>query len=197
VQGGLWPPSFPRSGISRKLDKKLHSLLSGQKDAIVERWLDGLIKSYPADTTRFLRTEKDRFANPLGQNLTRGIHALVDVLLQNGPADQLARALDGIIRIRAVQELSTAQALGFVFGLKDVVHQLCAEAIRAGGLEQAQRGFEREVDELALLAFEIYLGCKKQLYELRVNEMKRKTAKLVERMNQKGWLTEEEEEEGR
>lgn len=179
------------------MDKKLQSLLSEQKDAIVERWLDGLIKSYPADTERFLRGEKDRFANPLGQTLTRGIHALVDVLLQSGPADQLARALDGIIRIRAVQELTAVQALGFVFGLKDVVHQLCAQAIRAGGLEQAQRDFERQVDELALLAFEIYLGCKSQLYEIRVNEMKRKTAKLVERMNQKGWLTEEDAEPGR
>ena len=170
--------------------------MSGQKDAIVERWLDRLIKSYPADTERFLRSEKDRFANPLGQNLTRGIQSLVDVLLQNGPADQLARALDSIIRIRAVQELSPAQALGFVFGLKDVVHELCAQTIRADGLEQAQRDFERQVDELALLAFEIYLGCKSQLYEIRVNEIKRKTAKLVERMNQKGWLTEEDAEPG-
>ena len=164
------------------MDRKLYSLLSEKKETIASRWLDRLIDSYPPDTSKFLRKERDRFANPVGQSLARGIHALVDVLLlEDAPAEELAKPLDAIVRIRAVQELSASQALRFVFVLKEVVHEALAQ--QREELGPALRDFEQRIDELALLAFEIYLGCKEQLYDIRVREMKRRTAKLVERMN--------------
>ena len=168
------------------MDSKLHSLLSENKETIARRWLDRVVESYSADSARFMRQERDRFANPVGQRLTRGVHALLDVLLLGAPDDELRKALDTVVRVRAVQELSASQALGFVFQLKDVVRELLAKQLEelAEGARHAELGaFERQVDHLALLAFEVYLGCKEQLYELRVGEMKRRTAKLVERMN--------------
>ena len=41
--------------------------------------------------------------------------------------------------------------------------------------------FETKIDELALLAFDIYMTHKKKLYEIRANQAKNQVSKLLER----------------
>lgn len=166
------------------MDRKLHSLLSEHKAAIVERWYDAIIGTYPADTAKFFRKEQDQIANPVGQNIASAARIIVEELLRDSaaPTEKLSEALDTIVRIRAVQQFSAGRAVSFVFALKEVVEQELG-AVVDGELRGAFRGFERLVDNLALHAFEIYAGCRERLHEIRLKEMKRKTYKLVERIN--------------
>ena len=163
------------------MDRKLHSLLSEHKDAIVEQWLAAIFATYPAETSTFLYNEKDPFANPMGHNLATGVRDLVEQLvLDPDDVDRLRPPLDVILRLRNVQEFSASQALAFVFALKDVMRRVLP---LDDAQQQAMLDFDRRVDGLALLAFDIFMSCKEKLYEIRVGEMKRRTAKLVERMN--------------
>ena len=41
--------------------------------------------------------------------------------------------------------------------------------------------FETKIDELALLAFDIYMTHKKKLYEIRANQAKNQVSKLLKR----------------
>ncbi|NTW35488.1 MAG: multidrug effflux MFS transporter [Syntrophobacteraceae bacterium] len=41
--------------------------------------------------------------------------------------------------------------------------------------------FEQKVDEMALLAFNVYSDCRERLYELRVNEVKNRSFRLLQR----------------
>jgi hypothetical protein len=149
-----------------------------QKEAIVGKWLTRVIDTYPPETARFLRGQKDPFANPVGQATRQGLDTLVGLLTAD-PDDAAARAaLDPIIRIRAIQAFSPAQAVGFVFELKTILRdQLGA----APATSQELARLDGRIDQLALIAFDLFMQCREKIYELKANEMKNTTYKAFAR----------------
>jgi hypothetical protein len=160
----------------------LQQLLTSKRDAILARWLDRTLEGYAADKTHFLRQERDRFRNPMGYALRENLPVLLDTLLLGQPAGASRSALDAIVRIRTVQDLSPAQAISFVPLLKDVVR----EELRIGRLiepsESAYAEFEGRIGELALLASDLYAQCRDQIRRIKANEVRRRTY-VIERAN--------------
>ena len=150
----------------------LEQLLSQKRAAILERWLGLILETYPADSSRFFQQEKDRFINPVGYTISREIEVLYDELLQGMNPDKLYASLDNIIRIRAVQDFSPSQAIAFVFLLKKAVRETLASELRDNQFFEELLKFESRIDELALLAVDIYTKCREKIYEIRVNEVK-------------------------
>ena len=79
---------------------KLEKHLTQKKDLIVGRWLDLIFETYPADSQRFLRKQKDRFANPVGTTITKEIENLYDELIKGLEPERISALLDRIIRFR-------------------------------------------------------------------------------------------------
>src|SRR3990172_2646762 len=96
----------------------LTGALAARKDAIVRAWLARTLETYPERSARFLAKEPDPFRNPVGQALKEALPALFDELLGAMDAGRLAPLLDGIVRIRAVQDFSPSQPVPFLFLLK-------------------------------------------------------------------------------
>lgn len=166
-------------------NKKFAKLMTANRDSLLGLWYESLIAIYPEDTVRFLRSEKNRFANPIGQTAWEGIGPLLDGLIDGRKASELRPFLDDIIRIRAVQTFTAAEALRFLFDLKRIVRGKLDKDIWESGLSEAQTAFETRVDDLSLVAFEVYLSCREQVFEIRVNEMRRRTDSVLERLNRK------------
>ena len=137
--------------------------LARRRDAIVGEWLARTLRSYPLHTARFLLQDPDPFRNPVGQALQRGLPALFDELLGTMDAIRVRSSLDSIVRIRAVQDFTPSQAVGFVFLLKEV--------LREQGPVPAE--FERRIDQLALAAFDLYMECREKIAEIKVDEARR------------------------
>ncbi len=150
----------------------LESLLSQNRAAILERWFQLILETYPAGTSRFLKKEKDRFVNPVGYTTSREIGVLYEELLRGMDSDKLSVSLDNIIRIRSVQDFSPSQAIAFIFVLKKAIREELASEIRENQLFEELLRFESRIDELALLALDIYMKCREKVYEIRVNEVK-------------------------
>ncbi|MHC4082985.1 MAG: RsbRD N-terminal domain-containing protein [Planctomycetota bacterium] len=163
---------------------KLEDLLRDRKDAVVQRWVEDVMSAYPAPAAAVLARRKDRFANPVGHSLRAGLGGIFEELLDGHDAGTIQRHLREIIRIRAVQQLTAAQAVGFVFRLKDAVRAEIGTADRAATLGSDLADLERKVDEIALAAFGIYVECREQICELRVNEVKRRVSWVMERQSQ-------------
>ena len=87
--------------------------------------------------------------------------------------DRFFSILDGIVRIRSVQAMSPREAVGFVFLLKDVVRETLAREIGEGGLDKELRTFEDRVDRVALMAFETYMRCREDLFNIRIRSIQR------------------------
>ena len=161
----------------------------------MERWFQLILETYPADTSRFLKQQKDRFINPVGYTISQEIEALYDELLQEMNSDKLAACLDNIIRIRAVQDFPPSQTIAFIFLLKKAIREKLASEIAENRVLEELLKFESKIDKLVLLALDIYMKCREKVYEIRVNEAKaerERVLKLLDRTN----LTMESQSEG-
>jgi len=160
---------------------RIENLLEQRKAAIVKKWFDLAIQSYPADTSRFLKTQKDPFANPVGQTVLRGLEALFDTLLQGPDADTISSFLDPIIRIRAVQDFTPSKAVSFIFSLKQVIRENLTKELKDAAMVLELLNLESAIDDLALLAFDIYVECREKIYELKANQEKASTFSAFKR----------------
>ena len=165
---------------------ELKNLLLQKKASILERWFDLILETYPAGTSKSLKREKDRFVNPVGQTISREIRVLYDGLIQGISTDQLSSSLNNIIRIRSVQDFPPSQAIGFIFLLKKAIREVLESGIQEKQVLEEWLEFQSRIDQLTLLAFDIYMECREKICEIRVNEAKaaREMAlRMVERMN--------------
>lgn len=178
------------------LEPKLKDFLLDKKSAILEKWFDVILESYPADTSSFLKSQKNQFANPVGHTLMRGIEGLFEELLQGRDSEKVPLLLDNIIRIRAVQDFSPSQSINFIFLLKRVLREKLK-------MEQDNSGQEKEIfeellklesriDDLALLSFDIFMKCREKIYELKTNEIRNMTFRLLQKANLVYEIKEEE-----
>ena len=170
----------------------LFDALREKRGGLAQRWAELVFATYPAQSAPFLSREKDRFRNPLGATIRDELAAIVDVLLDGGGAEAVAGPLDAIVRVRAVQGFAPAEALGFVFQLKRAVAELVGrDAAAAAAAELLE--LHARIDELALQAFAIYVGCRERIFELRAREATARTYSLLKRA---GALTQTDAAEG-
>jgi hypothetical protein len=148
--------------------------LALKKEAVVSAWFARVADSYPPETARFLRSQADMFANPVGQTTLRSLRALIDLLESEPDPHALREALDPVLRIRAIQAFTPTQAVRFVFDLKAII----TEALPAAAQSDAEmRVIEQRIDEMALAAFDIFVQCREKIYDLKANETKSRTYK--------------------
>ena len=70
-----------------------------------------------------------------------------------------------------------------MFQLKKVIREKLGNEIREHGLTDELLLLESKIDDLALLAFDIFMQCREQVYELRANEVKSMTYALLKKAN--------------
>ena len=145
-----------------------------QKDALAQAWFERVIDTYPVETARFLRSQKDPFANPVGQTTHRNLAALIALLGAHLDTEAARNALDPIIRIRAIQDFTASRATGFVFDLKQIIRKKFS--VGSGSSDEMTR-IENRIDQLALIAFDLFMQCREKIYDLKANETKQSTYK--------------------
>jgi len=129
-----------------------------------------------------MKRTKDPFSNPVGQALSRGAEAIYGTVLEwnEGAApERLAAHLEGIIKIRAIQEFTPSQAVAFVFGLKTAVREELGSKLQASDSVDDLEELDSQIDQMALVAFDVFVKCREKLYELRLNEIKRTGYRLL------------------
>jgi hypothetical protein len=155
--------------------------LKEKKPDILKKWFDGIAGTYPGDTASFLKKQKAQFTNPVGYTLSEGMDGLFEGLLQGLLPDEVSRFLDSIVRIRAIQDFSPSEAVTFIFHLKKVVRQeLGSEILAQQGASEELAAFESAIDDLALYAFDLYMKCREKIYELKANEARNMTFRLLQ-----------------
>jgi hypothetical protein len=156
--------------------------LVAKKSAIVNEWLVQTLRTYPEQTSRFLSQEMDPFRNPVGHSLREALPALVDRLIADSDTATLSRLLDPILRIRAVQDFSAGKAVAFIFLLKRVMREALRDEVNKDTGGESLAAMEARIDEMALLAFDVFMKCREQIYEIKTSEAKRRLF-VLERMH--------------
>jgi len=149
----------------------LFSLLTDGKSTIVREWMRRTMESNAGPTPPHLSIKEDPLRNPAGQILRTGLSALWDGLVSGAEPAALEPALTEIIKLRAVQELTPAQAVSFVLLLKHILRESLQD--EGARVPDEIRTIEQRIDALALQAFDAFTLCRERIQEIRVNEVRR------------------------
>ncbi len=171
--------------------KELAKIIEHKKTAIVKKWFDLTAQTYATDTAEFLKSKTDPFANPVGVSMLSGLDGLLDQLIDDMDPQIINSYLDPIIRIRAVQNFTPSQAVAFILCLKKALRSSLTKELRDIRNVTELSELESKIDQLSLMAFDIYMQCKEKIYQLSANEMKNRTFRAFERA---GLVSEKAEE---
>ena len=163
------------------MGKGLALLISEKKSDILSQWFDAAIRGYAPDTSQFLKDRKDQFANPVGSTTKKGLEGLLDLLSTELDPQQVASHLDPIIRIRAVQDFTPSQAITFIPALKHVIRKVLKSAAQDPDLRDQFNALDDNIDHLCLMAVDLYVACKEQVYQLKANETRNRVFSAFER----------------
>lgn len=164
----------------------LKGLLLERKSAILSKWFEVLLETYPAETANFFKNKKDLFSNPVGSTAFQGIESILEEIIDdNIDSQRVSLFLDNIIRVRAIQDFSASQAVAFIFSIKDIIRHEAETAAASGHVLPNQvlidlRHLESKIDGLALLSFDIYMKCREKIYEIKANEVRNMTYRLLQ-----------------
>ena len=162
----------------------LKQTLKKNRSQFIKQWFKATIDTYPKDAARVLGKDANRFDNPVGAVTRETIEDVFDHLDESFSLASLEEKLDPLIRIRAVQSFTAAEAVGFVYRLKDIGAEILGE--------EQMLDFHRVVDQVALAAFNRLMKCKEEIFLLKATESKRRIHRAFERAGLVAEMSEEE-----
>ena len=160
-------------------------LCSSQRDVLVDRWVNRFFASYPLDSKGFMRTNRDRFANPVGETTRIAAAVLFDAVIgKEADAETVKTALHDLIWVRAVQDMPPSKAVGALYLLKEILRSdimpECLKSERSGGkILNEYLTMESRVDTLGLMALDMYSEARERVFRIRVEEVKRSQAAVI------------------
>ncbi|MBI9080012.1 MAG: RsbRD N-terminal domain-containing protein [Pseudodesulfovibrio sp.] len=157
------------------------SILAERTAELSEKWAGLVLQTYPRETQKIWGRQKDRFDNPVGVTIIEATRELFPSLLEWDDAEKISKSLDKLIRIRAVQDFSPSQAISFVFLLKKLLRDEFFKPMKKEGTLEDLLRFEAKIDNLAMMAFDIYSKSRELIYRMRVDEVKRAQHNLLKK----------------
>lgn len=142
----------------------LRNLLENKKSSIINKWFEFVTDTYAPDAALFFKNQRDGFLNPVGGTTRDILEKLFEAILEKTDADGIAVTLEPLIKIRAVQNFSPSQAVGFLFVLKTIIRK---ELKKINPEELVS--IDARIDSLALIGFDIFMQCREKIYDLKTN----------------------------
>ncbi|MBF0465537.1 MAG: RsbRD N-terminal domain-containing protein [Nitrospirae bacterium] len=161
----------------------LHDILVKEKSNLLNGWYTLIIQTYPPESKAFLEKKNDPFNNPIGHSILVSIEGVLEELLNNMVQERIIVLLNDIIRVRAVQDSNPSDAISLIFLLKQALRTATKSYIKGDQLYKELLAFEDTIDKLTLISFDIFMQCREDIFNLKVNEIKRSTFMLTKRVN--------------
>ncbi len=150
----------------------LEVLVSKKKLLLADKWVNLIFDTYSKETSRFLKVQTNQFSNPVGHTVNTAANLLLDELTGSLNPGTVKPLLIDLIKIRAVQDFSPSKATGFIFLLKKVIREVFKEELYDKEYSDELFVLDSKIDQLALIAFDLYQECRETIYKIRLNEIK-------------------------
>lgn len=160
-----------------------NNFLRDNHKAIAAQWVESILQTYAEEGSKFFSANANQFANPVGHAFRANVDSILSVLSRGEDVGECAKALDGILRIRAVQGFSPSVALCFLPALKEIVYREFRKASPDTPTDDALHEWNVTVDRLTMLGFDLYMNCRELLWKQKANHLYNRTHKLLEKAN--------------
>ncbi len=155
-------------------------LFRQKKEEVVSKWIEAVFKTYPLDTTGFLRTKKHDFSNPVGEITTTVGNYIFDAVAgEHILEDRLSMALERFVKLRSVQEFTPSQSLGVLFVFKQLFREAFLEKLEGKGHVATYLEAESRMDTICLMAFEMYVTSRDTIAQMRITEIRNGHSQIV------------------
>ncbi len=156
----------------------LKEILTEKEPEILDRWLERALEVYPADSRNFFRESRDPFSNPIGSTLREGMKEMYNQVID--PENERPRrpSLEGIVRIRALEESSPPRAVSFIPLLKEIIVEIIAEELKGQFSSPEWIAMSEEIGRFTIEALEIHAECRERIDWLKMKERKRRTGHI-------------------
>jgi hypothetical protein len=159
----------------------IYDILRQRREIIHKEWCKSALDFYSNAAFSNIKKDGDRFGNPLVYTVSTALETILDELFDGTRTAKTDKALEDVVKIRSLQSEIPSKVLDFLFRLKVIIkNQLDNAGSEKTDGEDIERLFSA-LDELILSAFDIYMGCREKIYEIKSNEIKRRSYKLWER----------------
>ncbi len=160
----------------------LNQHLTKKRSAILKAWHDAVLVMSNGSAPGFLEKQRTLVVDAMGYDLERGIDGLFDALLQGVIPDEVSRFLDGMIRIRAAHDFTASQAVALILAAKKIVREKIEnEILDDPDLGEELAAWDSAVDDLVLFAFDIYVRHREAVLELKADDAKKETLRLLKK----------------
>lgn len=140
------------------------------REKIVDKWVEYTLKTYAS--SEFFVRERNKFSNPIGASVREALDRLFVLLSKGTDPEEFKGPVDQIIRLRAVQQFSPAQAIAPLNAVKHITREILAGDKERSIFIKDLYDFEFAVDLAVLAAFDIYMESRERLYQVRIAEIK-------------------------
>ncbi|MDH3797827.1 MAG: RsbRD N-terminal domain-containing protein, partial [Desulfobacterales bacterium] len=79
------------------------------------------------------------------------------------------------------QDFTPSQATAFILLLKKVLRDCLSDKFQDAALVLELLAFESKIDQLCLMAFDMYMTCKEKIYQISANDMRSQALKAFKR----------------
>lgn len=169
--------------VLEKMPLNFIELLTDRKHELAQKWGDLLLGTYPEETQAIWKGKKNKFSNPIGTAIEEGTVTLFDLLLEWDDADRIKSEMEHLVKIRAIQNYEPSKAISFIYLLKKMLREEFMDELEAQGQLVELLKFETRVDNMALMAFDVYAKTRETVFESRVKEVKNAQYNLLRRAN--------------
>lgn len=157
----------------------IKDLLSQKRKKIINRSFDLTISTYPEETQSFFKDRNRQFTNPVGFTTYQAIEHIIEKIISDEPIENFKTPLEELLRLRAIQDFTPSQAIGFIFFIKKAIQEeLEKEANSAELIDLLSR-----IDSLSLIAFDIYMVQREKIYNIKANELIDRTWWILKKWN--------------
>ncbi|MCS7215249.1 MAG: RsbRD N-terminal domain-containing protein [Thermodesulfovibrio sp.] len=157
----------------------IKSLLSKKRDNIINEAFNLIISTYPQQSQIFLKEKNRKFTNPIGYNTNLSVEQIIDNIVADADLESFLSPLENIIQIRAVQDFTPSQAVGFIFLIKKAIYSTLHKEADSNELMELMS----RIDSLALVAFDIFMKYRERLYDIKAKELMDRTWWLLKKWN--------------
>ncbi len=163
---------------------EIRNFLELNKSQIISEWFKLVISTYSFEAGKYFLNKDKRFSNPVGYTINEQLGVLFEYLIDSKWCEKYEKALDQILKIRAVQEFEPSNVVGFIMKLKEAIsHILELNEIKLD--ENELKIINSRVEEILLKSFDRFMVIREKLCQIRINEIKARTQLMIEKINKR------------
>lgn len=155
------------------MDLAVYKSINEKKQQILSKWQAAAFSCYADHNLLMVGKEKGRFSNPMDYVIEKSTAEILEWLIKVESIADLVTPVKELCKLRAIQELKPSEALKFIFALKQIIREELEDENETNYWTVELCDVNERIDEIGLLAFDIYSDCRAKIYEVKFNEIKR------------------------